>query len=125
MALLARTKLEESESMTKLLTVLAAGSAVALVSVAAPTTADARCRGCGIAAGVIGGIAAGAAIAGAAASDRYYGPGYAYDPAYAYDAYDGPAYYRGYGYRYRGGYYPYGGSTADYTNADRQLQGTR
>ena len=42
--------------MTRFLTVLAAGSAVALASIAAPTAADARCRGCGIAAGVIGGI---------------------------------------------------------------------
>ncbi len=109
--------------MTKFLTVLAAGSAVALVSVAAPTTADARCRGCGIAAGVIGGIAAGAAIAGAASSPYYYGPGYAYDPGYAYPpayADDAPAYYGG-GYGYRG----WGGATTDYTNMDRQLQGTR
>ena len=36
--------------MTRFLTVLAAGSAVALASIAAPTAADARCRGCGIAA---------------------------------------------------------------------------
>jgi hypothetical protein len=112
--------------MTKFLTVLAAGGAVALASIAAPTAADARCRGCGvgIAAGVIGGIAAGAAIAGAASSPYSYGPGYAYDPGYAYPpayAYEGPAYYGG-GY----GYYGYrGGATTDYTNADRQLQGTR
>jgi hypothetical protein len=112
--------------MTKFLTVLAAGSAVALASVAAPTTADARCVGCGVAAGVIGGIAAGAIIAGAA-SNAYYGPGYAYGgpgyayaPGYAYGpgyAYDGP-YYRGHG-----GYY-YGGSVCDYRNRSRQLQGT-
>jgi hypothetical protein len=107
--------------MTKFLTVLAAGSALALVSIAAPTTADARCRGCGIAAGVVGGLAVGAAIA---SGPRYYGPGYAYDPGYgyapgyAYDSYDGGP---DYGYRYRGYY----GSTADLTNRDRQLQGTR
>ncbi len=109
--------------MRKLLTVLAAGSAVALVSVAAPTTADARCRGCGIAAGVIGGIAAGAAIAGASS---YYGPGYAYDPGYAYPpayAYDGPAYYGSdYGYY---GYRRWGGATSDYSHMDRDLAGTR
>ena len=112
--------------MQKFLTVLAAGSAVALVSIAAPTTADARCRGCGVgvAAGVIGGIAAGAAIAGAASSPYGYGPGYAYEPGYAYPpayAYEGPAYYGSdYGYRgYRGW------NTDDYTNSDRQLQGTR
>src|SRR5690242_6231122 len=112
------------QSMTKFLTVLAAGSAVVLASIAVPTTADARCRGCGIAAGVIGGIAAGAAIAGA--SSYYYGPGYAYEPGYAYPpayAYEGPAYYGSdYGYY---GYRRWGGATTDYTNAERQLQGTR
>src|SRR5579862_2310054 len=114
--------------MTKFLTILATGSALALVTIAAPTTADARCRGCGVAAGVVGGIAAGAIIAGAA-SGGYYGPGYAYDPGYAYGpayAYDGPVYNNGY---YGNGYYGYGsrygGATEDYTNADRQLQGTR
>ncbi len=111
--------------MTKFLTVLAAGSAVALVSIAAPTAADAGCRGCGIAAGVIGGIAAGAAIASAASSPYGYGPGYAYDPGYAYPpayAYEGPYYGGGYGYY---GYGRWGGSTTDYTNMDRQLLGTR
>ena len=110
--------------MTKFLTVLAAGSAVALTSIAAPTTADARCRGCGIAAGVIGGIAAGAVIAGAT-RPYYYGPDYyAYDSGYPYGYYDG-------GYAYGGPYYGYygyrrwGGATSDYTNASRQLQGTR
>jgi hypothetical protein len=99
--------------MTRFLTILAASSALALVSIAAPTTADARCRGCGLAAGVIGGIAVGAAIA-ASRGPYYDGPGYAYEPGYAYGpayAYEGPAYY--------------GGATSDYTNADRQLQGTR
>jgi hypothetical protein len=110
----------------KVLTILATSGALALAAVAAPTTADARCRGCGvgIAAGVVGGIAAGAAIA-AASSPRYYGPaydsgyGYGNAPGYAYESYPAPAY---------GGYYGgyrYGGSTADYTNMDRQLQGTR
>jgi hypothetical protein len=109
--------------MRKFLTVLAAGSAVALVSIAAPTTADARCRGCGVAAGVIGGIAAGAIIAGAA-SNGYYGPGYAYAPGYAYDYAPGYAYGPAYGYGgpYYGGYY--GGSACDYRNRSRQLQGT-
>jgi hypothetical protein len=109
--------------MLKFLTVAAATSALALVSVAAPTTAEARCRGCGIAAGVVGGIAVGAAIANA--NRPYYGsydyaPGYAYEPGYAYDAapgytYDAPAY------RYR-----YGGSSCDRKNFgyDQQLQGS-
>jgi hypothetical protein len=118
------------KSMTKFLTVLAAGSAVALVSVAAPTAADARCWGCGAAAGVIGGIAAGAIIAGAA-SNSYYGPGYGYAPGYAYApsyayapgyGYGEPAYYGG----YRGhGYGWYGPATSDYTHTDRDLVGTR
>jgi hypothetical protein len=118
--------------MTKFLTVLAAGSALALTSVAAPTPADARCWGCGVAAGVIGGIAAGAIIGGALSRPAYgyygYGPAYAYDPGYyggyAYGGpvyYGEPAYYGGYGY----GYPRYGGATSDYTNRDRQLQGTR
>ena len=37
--------------------------AAAVLSVAAlPSTADARCRGCGVAAGVVGGLALGAII---------------------------------------------------------------
>jgi len=110
--------------MRRFLTVLATSGALALASVAAPTSADARCFGCGIAAGVIGGIAAGAAIAGAVNGPYYngpyaYEPGYVYQPGYAYGpgyAYDQP-YYGGYG---------YGGSSCDPKNLgyDRQLQGT-
>ncbi len=110
--------------MSRLLTVCAAAGALALVSVARPTAADARCWGCGIAAGVIGGLAVGAIIAGAARPYDY-GPGYAYGPAYDYDpgyAY-GPGPYPGYG--YYGGPYRYGDSTADITNQDRMMQGTR
>ena len=116
--------------MTKFLTVLASASALALVSVAAPTTAEARCFGCAVGAGVVGGIAAGAIIAGATANRGYYDgayayePGYAYGPGYAYEpgyAYSEPVYGGyGYGYRHRRGY-----STGDLTNMDRQLQGTR
>jgi hypothetical protein len=114
--------------MTKLLSVLAAGGAVALMSVAAPTTADARCVGCGVAAGVVGGIAAGAIIAGAASSS-YYGPGYGYNSGYGYApgyAYGAPAYYGGGPAYYGGGYgYYYGGATCgDRTSRSRQLQGT-
>jgi hypothetical protein len=106
--------------MRKFLTVLATTSAVALVSVAAPTAADARWRGGGIAAGVIGGLAVGAAIAGATSGPYYggpyaYGPGYGYAPGYAYGyAYDTPYAYR------------YGGSSCDYKNFgyDQQLQGS-
>ncbi len=100
------------------MTVFAAAGALAFASVAQPTAADARCRGCGVAAAVVGGIAAGAIIAGASRPSDY-GPGYAYGPAYDY----APGYYSGYrdyGYPYR-----YGGTTSDYTNQDRMLQGTR
>lgn len=74
--------------MKKTLLALAT-SAVLAVATLAPTPADARCRGCGVAAGVIGGLAAGAIIGGAIANSR---PAYAY-PAYApvqgYTVYDG------------------------------------
>ncbi len=109
--------------MAKLFNVLALSGVVALTAIATPTPADARCRGCGIAAGIV----AGAVIAGAVAGPRYYGPDYyAYDPGYAYaPAYGGYATYDyGYSYPYYGGY-GYRGATSDYTNADRQLQGTR
>jgi hypothetical protein len=67
-------------------TALAAAGMLALASVMAPTGADAGCRGCGVAAGIIGGIAAGAIIGGAIANSTY--PAYAVQPGYApYPAY--------------------------------------
>jgi hypothetical protein len=68
-------------------TVLAiATGAVLAVATLAPTTADARCRGCGIAAGVVGGLIVGGAIA-AAAQPRYYEPAPVYvEPAPVYVA---------------------------------------
>jgi hypothetical protein len=66
---------------------LAAAGMLALASVMAPTGADAGCRGCGVAAGIIGGIAAGAIIGGAIANSAYpayaVAPGYTPYPAYA------------------------------------------
>ena len=68
--------------------ILLAIAAIALLATAtlSPTPADARCRGCAIGAGILGGIIIGGAIANA---NR---PAYAY-PAYApapgYAAYDG------------------------------------
>ena len=63
--------------MKKTLTLLAAAGALAVVSVAAPTEANAWHRGYGhggaVAAGVLGGLAAGAIIGGALAP-RYYEP---------------------------------------------------
>jgi hypothetical protein len=64
--------------MKKTLLALAT-SAVLAVATLAPTTADARCRGCGVAAGVLGGLAAGAIIGGAIAGS---GPAYGYPRAY-------------------------------------------
>jgi hypothetical protein len=80
--------------MKKTLTVLAAAGALAVVSVAAPTDANAWHRGYGhggaVAAGVIGGLAAGAII-GSALAPRYVEPAPVYGaPAPAYVA-PGPA----------------------------------
>jgi hypothetical protein len=75
--------------MQKTLLALAT-SAVLATAMLAPTPADARCRGCGVAAGVIGGIAAGAIIGSAIANSqpRPYGTYYAPGPGYvAYDGY--------------------------------------
>lgn len=51
-------------------------AAAGLVAAALPSTAQARCDGCAIGAGVIGGLAAGAIIGGAIANSgpRYYEP---------------------------------------------------
>jgi hypothetical protein len=55
-----------------------ATSAVLAVATLAPTTADARCRGCGIGLGIAGGLVAGAVIGGAIANS----PAYAYPRTY-------------------------------------------
>lgn len=83
--------------MKKAFLASAAAALVALATVAAPSTADARCRGCGAAAGIIGGLAAGAIIGGAIANSgpSYYGgPGYYAPPPPNY-YYGGPAYVEG------------------------------
>jgi hypothetical protein len=59
--------------MRKSILAVATGAVLAAAAFA-PTAADARCRGCGVAAGVIGGLAAGAIIGGAIANS---GPAYA------------------------------------------------
>jgi hypothetical protein len=61
-------------------------TAAALMAAALPSGAQANCRGCGVAAGVVGGLAAGAIIGGAIANSqpRYYAP----EPGYVvYDGY--------------------------------------
>jgi len=86
-----RANLEEVR-MTKMktLTALAAAATLGLAAIAAPQPAEARHwnNGGAIAAGVIGGLAAGAIIGSAARPYYGYGPGY-----YAYAP--GPAYYGG------------------------------
>lgn len=64
--------------------------AAAALSVAVlPNTAEARCHGCAVGAGVVGGLAVGAIIGSAMAGPRYYEAPPAY---YAPPAYGGPAY---------------------------------
>jgi hypothetical protein len=73
--------------MKKVLVALSAAAALGLATMAAPTTAEARCIGCAVGAGVVGGLLLGGAIANsaAAAPPAYYAPapGYAPYPAYA------------------------------------------
>ena len=79
--------------MNKTLTALAVAGVFAIAATAAPTDANAGCRGCGVGAGIIGGIAAGAIIGGAIANSgpaygyRGYAPVEGYEP---YGAYAGP-----------------------------------
>ena len=70
--------------MKKALIAFAAAATIAVGLLSAPTTADARCRGCAVGAGVIGGLAAGAIIGGAIANSY---PRYA--PAPGYVVYEG------------------------------------
>jgi hypothetical protein len=75
--------------MTRTLTALAAAATLGLAAVTAPQPAEAHWRGGGgaVAAGIIGGLAAGAIIGSAAAHGPYYGSGYYYGAGSAY--YDG------------------------------------
>jgi hypothetical protein len=61
----------QETNMKKMLLALAT-SAVLAAGTLAPTTADARCRGCWVGAGVLGGLIVGSAIANAAAPRYYY-----------------------------------------------------
>ena len=72
--------------MRKSLLMLVAAVSVTVATVAAPSNAQAYCRGCWIGAGVAGAVIAGAAVANAA---PYYGYGYGYPAA----PYYGPRYY--------------------------------
>lgn len=74
--------------MKKAILAIAAVVTLAAGTLTAPTAADARCRGCGVAAGVIGGLAAGA-IMGAAIANAQPRGGYV-----VYEGYDEPDPYR-------------------------------
>lgn len=69
-------------------------AAAALVAAALPSSAQARCDGCAVGAGVLGGLAAGAIIGGAIANSgpRYVEPApvYAAPPPRVYYEDDGP-----------------------------------
>src|SRR4051794_22690372 len=76
-------------------TVIIALAAAGMLAAAAPQAAQARCYGCGVAAGVVGGVAAGALIGSAIANSGpvYVEPGppppvYYREPAYV----EGPGY---------------------------------
>ena len=56
-------------------------AAAATLAAALPSSAQAHCRGCGVAAGVVGGLAAGAIIGSAIANS---GPTYYVEPAPVY-----------------------------------------
>jgi hypothetical protein len=56
-------------------------AAAATLAAALPSSAQARCHGCGVAAGVVGGLAAGAIIGSAIANS---GPTYYVEPAPVY-----------------------------------------
>ena len=57
-------------------------AAVATLAAALPSSAQTRCHGCGVAAGVVGGLAAGAIIGSAIANSgpTYYEPAPVYTP---------------------------------------------
>jgi hypothetical protein len=88
--------------MTKMLFAIAT-SAVLATATLAPTTADARCRGCGVAAGVAAGIAAGAIIGGAVAGRPAYAYPRTYYPVAGYEPY--PVYAAPPAYSCPGGYW--------------------
>ena len=75
-------------------TIIALAAAVTLAA-ALPSSAQAHCSGCGVPAGVVGGLAAGAIVGSAIAGSRpvYVEPAPVYvapPPVYAEPVYDGP-----------------------------------
>jgi hypothetical protein len=75
--------------MKKAILAVAAAATLAAATMSVPAPAEARCYGCGVGAGVAGGLIAGAIIGGAIANSqpRYYAPA----PGYVvYDGYGAP-----------------------------------
>ena len=75
--------------MKKTVFALATAATLAVGTLSAPTTADARCYGCAVGAGIAAGVIGGAIIGGAIANSgpRYYGP----EPGYVvYEGYGAP-----------------------------------
>ena len=70
--------------MQKAILAIAAAATIAVGTLAAPSAADARCRGCGVGLGILGGAIIGGAII-ANSYPRYAdpGPGYVYYDGYA------------------------------------------
>ena len=56
--------------MQKTLVALMAAATIAAATAASPTPADARCYGCGVGAGLVGGFVAGAIVGSALAGPR-------------------------------------------------------
>ena len=74
--------------MKKTLIALLATATIAVATAASPTPADARCYGCGVGAGLVGGFVAGAIVGSALAAPR---PAYVVAPGPGYVVYTGYA----------------------------------
>src|SRR5262249_37531154 len=97
--------------MRKTLTAVATAATIAVATLSAPTTAEARWGWWGPA---LGGFALGAIVGGALASPYYYGgyyPAYSYYPPYGYPAYGYPP----------SGYYGYAPAYSGYAYAPRPV----
>lgn len=73
--------------------VFALAAAAMMVAATLPSTAEARCDGCGVAAGVVGGLAVGTLLGGALAGGPVYAEPVPPPPPrryYYYDEYDAP-----------------------------------
>jgi len=89
--------------MKKTIFALAAATTLAIGTLSAPTTADARCYGCAVGAGVAAGVIGGAIIGGAIASSRpaYGGPVYVEEAPYPACRMVRERFWDGYDWRYR------------------------